>query len=353
MPDQGSASPGLEMHEDVRPAGASSPGEENGRGRTSGLPDGRSTCPVCNTPGTLVKRLSPEFIGAGLERYYCEPVPAGLGLLDYDVLRCTECTLEYAFPMIPASESFYSWIAQRPNYYPNRRWEWERVAGHARRRGLPGPRVLEVGCGSGIFLGLLRKDLMTVSAVGLDPTGSSVAKCLEAGIEAYPETIEAYASNPRRRLKTFDLIVAFHCLEHVADPKGFLRSMLALSNAGTSIFVSTPYSPMYFERNWHDPLNHPPHHLTRWNETAYAALASQLRLKLELSMPRARGTLSRALAAAKLLAHGPNHGPRNAVSTVFSHPLTFAREFLQQSARHRVNGMVAPNVILARFRSPA
>ena len=197
-----------------------------------------------------------------------------------------------------------------------------------------------------------REELRAVRAVGLDPTPGAVAKCREAGVEAYGETLEEHAARLQGRQSTFDLIVAFHCLEHVGDPKSLLRSMRGLSNRGTSMFVSTPYSPMSFERKWYDPLNHPPHHLTRWNERAYAGLASQIGLKVDLILPPASGPIRRALTATKLLAHGPNQGPRTAIFSVFAHPLAAAREFRHQSARHRINGLVAPDVILAHFRGP-
>jgi len=57
------------------------------------------------------------------------------------------------------------------------------------------------------------------------------------------------------------------------------RDLLAPSGR---LMISTPYSPMSLEENWFDPLNHPPHHITRWSEKPYEALAARTGLALTI-----------------------------------------------------------------------
>lgn len=308
------------------------------------------TCPVCGTVGTLVTRLDSGFIRTGLGKYFRKAVPPDVTIPDYQLLRCAECSLEFADPMIPGNNEFYSWISSLPEYYPGARWEWPVVIDEIRTSGTALRTVLEIGCGSGSFLSSLRDSLPNVKAVGLDPTMNAIDKCRAAGLEGYAETLQEYAANPMHEQKQFDFLCAFHCLEHVAEPKQLLLGMKRLAHQESCIFFSTPYSPMSFETNWHDPLNHPPHHMTRWNARAYRELASQTGLSVDLIMPPAGNIFRRAFETIRLRIHGPHGGGKALATSVLAGPYAVVREIARQTARERVGGRVASDVVLARFQ---
>jgi hypothetical protein len=107
------------------------------------------------------------------------------------------------------------------------------------------------------------------------------------------------------RANEFAVVTSFHCLEHVDQPVEFVRGLLCATTAGGRVFLSTPYSPMSFERDWFDVLNHPPHHMTRWNLRAYQKLAEILGVQIRHYAPPAH-PVKQALQAFRLRHYGPH-----------------------------------------------
>jgi SAM-dependent methyltransferase len=210
--------------------------------------------------------------------------------------------------MIPGDDAFYLWISKFADYYPGKRWEWSVVLKEMRESGPAAKTLLDVGCGSGAFLKFIATSLPNAAAIGLDPTKSAIQRCKAHGLEAFSQTLQEYAADSCHAWKQFDYVCVFHCLEHISDPKGLLRAIMPLTHSESLIFVSTPYSPMSFEGNWYDPLNHPPHHMTRWNAAAYNEIAAQLGYHVDLLVPRAANIFVRALTAVNLTFHGPHGG---------------------------------------------
>lgn len=309
-------------------------------------------CPVCNSRGQLIRYLESKFILNQLELYYNKKVPNDLGIIDYEMRRCQKCSLEWANPLQGGSSSFYQWITGHSGYYPNKRWEWFIAIEQIKKKSsISRDSLLEVGCGSGRFLELIAQQIPDLSIIGLDTTITSVDLCRNKGLNVFSETIESFSCNSGNMRKEFDFIVAFHCLEHVSNPKDFVSSMLSILKPGGKIFLSTPYSPMSFEAIWFDPLNHPPHHLTRWNILSYNELARQLELKCNHFMPSADGVVGRALFALNLARNGPaNLDSRNRMmGTALHHPLTTLRELMRQNRYQTVNNKTAANVVMVEF----
>lgn len=309
-------------------------------------------CPVCDRPSHQNYPLPASFMKDELSRYYEEELPPNLPISDYFMYRCPRCTLEFAWPLEEGNSGFYDWITRHRTYYPDERWEWAEVKKWLAAQSRP-LNLLEIGSGSGAFLESLR-DLEHVTAIGLDPTVGSAETCRAKGLAVYAETLAGYADNPTHAIRGFDVIVAFHCLEHIADPKGLVADMLKLLTPAGRLFLSTPYSPMSFEGPWFDPLNHPPHHMTRWNASAYAALARQFGLQLQLHLPKADRTINRVAWAFNFSLNGPQHlQNRNQILLrAMKKPRAFLAEVTRQIRRERVNGKTAPDVVLAIFSRP-
>lgn len=305
-------------------------------------------CPVCETPANLLKDLPATFLRKSLGDYFKEQIPESVNIGSYQLMQCPRCTAEFTEPMLPGDASFYAWIARKAGYYPEWRWEWDEVIATIKGRGGNQAALLEVGCGSGTFLKVVLGQ-PAIHAVGLDTEPGSIASCREKGCEAHCEEISAFlARNPDRR---FDYAVAFHCLEHVPKPKDFLNAMLGALRAGGSVFVSTPYSPMSFETGWFDPLNHPPHHMTRWNARMYQEMAEQLGLGMRLRMPEPRSLFQRTKDALALR----KFGPRGTFSRFARYaalacdPGGLISEILRQRARERLDGICTADVVLVEF----
>lgn len=255
-------------------------------------------CPVCEAASVTFCELVPEKIRGALEGYFRRPLPENVAVEASSMQRCSSCELVFANPMKPGDGAFYAWITSQPNYYPKHRWEWDTV------KSLIGadsdkhtPAVIDVGCGNGDFLKFLANGI-NANAIGLDTTPSSVATCLTRGLKVFCSDIGAFCD--AHPLEKFDFCVSFHCLEHVDDPLSFIRHIKKLTAADGKIIVSAPYSPMSFEQVWFDPLNHPPHHLTRWNRKSLGALAGRLDMGLTLVTSPAAPLYSRAFRAVQL-----------------------------------------------------
>ena len=297
----------------------------------------------------LSRELLAESLRQSLAHYYRAIVPTQVCGDDYQLWACRRCTLEFAWPMAAGDAAFYDWITHLPNYYPADRWEW----GEVRRRLAAQARplhLLEVGCGSGDFLSSLN-GIRDLTFVGLDTTEGSVAACHAKGLEVHAETLAEFEHRSPQPLQKPDVIVAFHCLEHVADPRAFIAGMCRLIAPGGRIFVSTPYSPMSFEGLWFDPLNHPPHHMTRWNRRAYTELASQLALEPTFTMPPAASIIDRVAETFNLTLNGPQRmqSRRTILLRAARRPWHLSQEVVRQVFRERMAGATAANVILAEL----
>jgi SAM-dependent methyltransferase len=318
--------------------------------RTANLHDAAlPQCPVCGSEAQHVRTLTPEMTSRALDRYFggkfnfasCPDIET------YRILSCRKCTLDFADPPRPGSSQFYEELGRQPNYYASNRWEWGISIAELKRNSVAS--LIEVGCATGAFL-KMAADALGCRTTGIDINADAVATCRTAGLEAYCETIEEHL---RRFTKpTYDCAVAFHCLEHVANPLAFASSLFSLVRPGGFMLLSTPLSPMSFERRWHDPLNHPPHHLTRWNERSYAELARSLQAGLRVFSPPAADPLRRAARAVALDTYGTPRafGTLQVRSAPLLHPIHFAQEFIYQLHRPHLNSRPAGDVILGVFQ---
>ena len=249
-----------------------------------------------------------------------------------------------------ATNTSIGWVTSQPDYYPSTRWEWAKVSELLASRPPPS-KLLEIGCGDGRFLELLRS-IRDVASVGLDPTESSAEVCHAKGLRVYAETLSQYVERRPSERRGFDFVVAFHCLEHVSDPIGLMEQMRDMLAPGGRIYVSTPYSPMSWEGEWFDPLNHPPHHMTRWNRRAYEQLSATLGLAPRFMMPPAAPVKRRVLDTFSLRTYGPRFFGRKHASlrAAARHtPVVLAREYMRQCLRERLGGTVTANVVLVEM----
>lgn len=228
----------------------------------------RQPCPVCEGPAIRVRELTEDNIKALLNR-------AGINVTshfpDYKILQCHHCGLFFADPPVPGDIEYYKTVSASTKYYVCRRWEWDLAAKSIAKDSMKS--LLEIGCGDGNFLAYIQ-DRVTIDAIGLDTAPRSIERARSRGFNSHCMTLDEFAAeNPQAR---FDVVCAYHCLEHVADPKGLVASMRKLLTGRGVIFLSVPNSPTSWEALGWTPLNLPPHHLTRWNPKALDTLAEAI-----------------------------------------------------------------------------
>jgi SAM-dependent methyltransferase len=114
----------------------------------------------------------------------------------------------------------------------------ENVAGIVEKY-FSGSSLIEVGCGKGHFLELLRRRGFTIT--GMDPTyegtDTSILK------EYFSKEIGLRA----------DAIVLRHVLEHVGDPVGFLSNLCEANGGGGKIYIEVPcFDWICHQKAWFD-----------------------------------------------------------------------------------------------------
>lgn len=155
-------------------------------------------------------------------------------------MRCSSCSLRFSQPRPSPSdlEAVYA-----TGYFDEKGWVgdpssdsaymtqcWTEVA-----RSLPAPgRLLDVGCATGAFIAAAKRDGWAVS--GLEYSADAAARAREAGLDVRAGSL----SDGAFQGETFDVISAWHVIEHLIDPVDDLRRMRALTRRGGMLIVETP-----------------------------------------------------------------------------------------------------------------
>ncbi|MEI6207765.1 MAG: class I SAM-dependent methyltransferase [Desulfuromonadales bacterium] len=136
--------------------------------------------------------------------------------------------------------------------------------------------ALEVGCGSGVFLNLLRDK--GVTAVGLEFNSTAVRKASTKGLTVFQESIEEHVT---KHHEFYDVVASFQVLEHVVNVQSFLNASLQALRLGGTLIVSVPNNDGAYHKFHEDPLNMPPHHMGLWGVNSLIALQQHFPLQLE------------------------------------------------------------------------
>jgi SAM-dependent methyltransferase len=96
-------------------------------------------------------------------------------------------------------------------------------------------RLLDVGCGNGLFVKLAREK--GFDAWGLESSPEAVGIAQKDGID----TLRCGSIDDLiREKKRFNLITLFHCLEHLRDPLQYLRKISLLLNPPGDLVIQVP-----------------------------------------------------------------------------------------------------------------
>ena len=196
----------------------------------------------------------------------------------YPIVRCGGCGLIYVHPKPPEGElpGLYGEYHARDG---GDEASWNRLMGKvfrdaadrldALRNASGPPRLLDVGCGYGGFVSLMRD--RGWDAEGVDPAPVTVAAASAKGLPVRLATLDEFS----RSGAAYSAITMFYVLEHLFDPMSALRKVFALLEPGGILLLRVPdttpivrlLSPFGLGDGLYDPPFHlfdfPPRVLTR------------------------------------------------------------------------------------------
>jgi len=206
-------------------------------------------------------------------------------------VRCRRCGLVYLNPRPDDAEAgriypdHYHAFEFRPNefgfvYKVRRRLETRRVLGWC--RGLPeNARILDVGCGDGFHLRLLKKAGKPGWQIeGVDTDSRAVTAARAAGLTVHQGNVESLDLPT----SSYHLVLMVMTVEHLADPVGVLRAVSELLAPGGRVVIitdNTASPDFWFFRGRHWGGYHFPRHWNLFNRHSLAKLAPLAGLTVE------------------------------------------------------------------------
>jgi len=253
--------------------------------RGAGVPTEAGSCGVCEVPDG-------EPVGVGPDFEYRTSADEWLAW------RCRRCGVVYLDPR-PAPEAF-------PAIYPDRYHAFAFEADgfgivHRARRvlearrlapvvaGLPaGARILDVGCGDGFHLAILRRQgSPTWVLEGVDADRRAVEAARRRGLGVHHGRLEDLPLPAG----AYDLVLCIQTIEHVSEPAEVLRAIAERLRPGGRVHLVTdnagsPDARLFRRRHWGG--YHFPRHLHLFDAAAIEALAR----RVGLAVRRVRTILS-------------------------------------------------------------
>jgi 2-polyprenyl-3-methyl-5-hydroxy-6-metoxy-1,4-benzoquinol methylase len=105
----------------------------------------------------------------------------------------------------------------------------------------PGAIIMDAGCGNGSFLALFRGRGWRLHGSDLSPTGIEIARQTFPDIDFFLADGQTLYADFLKTVGHVDVVISTEVIEHVYDPRGFLRNCFELLKPGGTIILTTPY----------------------------------------------------------------------------------------------------------------
>ena len=161
-------------------------------------------------------------------------------------------------------------------------------------------RLLDVGCGDGEALDILR--LLGWQVVGVELDGEAVVSARARGLDVRQGNLEDAGFSE----KIFDVVTSSHVIEHVHDPLGFLREQRRVLKPGGCLIAVTPNAEGPMHRKWAKYWFNldPPRHFTIFTLASLQQLTSAAGFSQIHIITTARAVALAEMASTKMRDNG-------------------------------------------------
>ena len=192
------------------------------------------SCPVCLNPVTAPALVGTDFLFESTSK-------------TFTLYSCEACRCLFLYPMPDSREierfypADYWWNARRSGGLKKLESVYRKLALHdhiafiTKAAGVRGVDVLDVGCGSGTLLGLLKQRGFRVNGLDFSPEAAAIAKA-ENGVDVAVGSLEE-AHFPA---ESFDVVTLFHVMEHVTNPRRVLAEVSRLLKPNGVAILQVP-----------------------------------------------------------------------------------------------------------------
>ncbi len=193
---------------------------------------------------------------------------------EYKKCECPKCDLHWWEPLRIIPEFYESEIFEMYISFHER--VRSKIGFHHRQFFTHFPKnvkgkLLDIGCGDGVFLKEARKHGFEVWGIDFDSKSIEMAK-KHLGINTlYAMSLEEFYEYTQKENLKFDVITFFEVLEHQDKPKRFLEIVRELLKPGGCIAGSVPNREsilINLHRKLQPWIDFPPHHFLRFSKEA-------------------------------------------------------------------------------------
>ncbi len=186
--------------------------------------------------------------------------------------KCRDTGLEFFHPFVVGDGKFYSKLQKFDYYYMKTKVEYDWVLKYILGSNIK--NGLEIGCGDGYFLQILRTHNINVQ--GLDINEDAVNTCINKGLEVHFGEILQFA---RDKENIFDFVCSFQVMEHIVNPRETILASIKLLKRGGKLIIAVPNNSSFIKDDTSNLLNFPPHHNLRWYPQTFPKLEQYFPMK--------------------------------------------------------------------------
>lgn len=211
----------------------------------------------------------------------------------FAIVQCNSCSLKFTNPR-PTAENIHK-------YYESSAYDSHKKKGSgltdsiynvARKFALNGKlnlinslqtdkgKLLDVGCGTGLFLDVCAKDGWSVVGVENNENAKLIAK-------SNSQALIVDDINALEKKKEFDIITLWHVLEHLHDLTETLKNLKRILRKNGSLIIAVPncdsWDSTYYKEMW--AAYDVPRHLYHFNQLTINKLAKEYEFKVKEVLP--------------------------------------------------------------------